>query len=542
MNIDTQKVVDKYKVDINQIKNDGFDLIVFRCQNCADDLNEYNPYVYEDGTEVPLEKIKVIVVDNIDDCENEENNLNKNPDGVVPIDLTSNILTEGGIYPVPLVGGADDAFLKIINEILGGEITEVNKLELVPALGFGGSGRYWYKAHITLDEMTILNFISEESTPEAKRLLDNDTLIINPYSDISIDCSANSAGYIDGTTLDALNDSDANMKILNNESDIIGNAIITKLIEAEDKIIEVLKQYEDSDDDDYIDESLIPIKEWHDEDEWDDDELASIYGGDTRDSQKNVETDYKESYLWYGTYVSVSPKNRSIKKIMFEFNSEDYDEAFTTFENIIPEPYSSCKLLGKVIYGIASYKQLQKDGFEMIKNNPELEETIIPIEEASNPRLGKKIKQLKGWKIYQGTNNNGEEIFRCFTPDEDRPAIGYEDWECETLEQAISWIENYDLEESLINIDNINIDEIEISSEQNLSDLEEENIIIERVTSTNIEQDVFMYLENIEILASSYEELDADSLMKLIDRLDDEMRNLKDVYMQLRTGIKHIQL
>lgn len=82
----------------------------------------------------------------------------------------------------------------------------------------------------------------------------------------------------------------------------------------------------------------------------------------------------------------------------------------------------------------------------------QIDESMIPVEESSDPKLGKKIKQLKGWKIYQGTDSNGYELFRCFTPDEDRPMIGYEDWECETLDQAISWIENYDLDENYIPI------------------------------------------------------------------------------------------
>ena len=115
-----------------------------------------------------------------------------------------------------------------------------------------------------------------------------------------------------------------------------------------------------------LDESLIPIQEYYDEDEWDDDELASIYGGDTKDSQKAIADEMNELYL----------------------------------------------------------------------------------DEASHPKLGKRVKSLKGWKIYQGTNDYGDEIFRCFTPDDDRPTIGYEDWETDTLEQAISWIENYDLKES----------------------------------------------------------------------------------------------
>ena len=369
-------------------------------------------------------------------------------------------VTEGGIYPVALVGGADDAFLKVVNEILGGNITEVDNLELIPALGFGGSGRYWYRASITLDEDTIINFISEESTPEAKRLLDAETLVINPYSDISIDCSANSVQYQDGTTLDALSDSDVDMKTLDNESDAIGNAIISKLVEAEDKIIEVLKQYEDSDDEDYVDESLIPIKEWYDEDEWDDDELASIYGGDSRDSQKAIADEMKELYL----------------------------------------------------------------------------------DEASHPKLGKRVKSLKGWKIYQGTTDEGNEIFRCFTPDDDRPAVGYEDWECETLEQAISWIENYDLEESKKPTNESNKEDLTSVSEGDSSDSNDGKIVIEKDTFGNYEENVFTALDNIEVLVSSYEEVNSDTLKNLISRVEEELDTLKKINMKLITGIKQYTL
>lgn len=63
-------------------------------------------------------------------------------------------------------------------------------------------------------------------------------------------------------------------------------------------------------------------------------------------------------------------------------------------------------------------------------------------------KLGKKIKQYKGWKIYKGIDDYGNEIFRLFTPDEYRPEIGYEDWETDTLDQAISWVDNYNLDEN----------------------------------------------------------------------------------------------
>ena len=63
-------------------------------------------------------------------------------------------------------------------------------------------------------------------------------------------------------------------------------------------------------------------------------------------------------------------------------------------------------------------------------------------------KLGKKIKEYKGWKIYKGTSYYGYEIYRLFNPNEDRPTIGYERWETDTLEQAISWVDDHTLDEN----------------------------------------------------------------------------------------------
>ena len=89
-----------------------------------------------------------------------------------------------------------------------------------------------------------------------------------------------------------------------------------------------------------------------------------------------------------------------------------------------------------------AFKLLQKID-ELRRQLMKLNESIKMNESKGNPKLGKKVKQLKGWKIYQGTDSSGGEVFRCFTPDDDYPEVGYEDWECETLDQAIDWIKNY---------------------------------------------------------------------------------------------------
>lgn len=84
----TQDLIDKYDIDVDALKAKGYDLVVFRCKHCKDDLKEYNPYVYDDGTQIPLEKIKVIEVKEHDtDCENAEDNMHSKPQKMAPIQL-----------------------------------------------------------------------------------------------------------------------------------------------------------------------------------------------------------------------------------------------------------------------------------------------------------------------------------------------------------------------------------------------------------------------------------------------------------------------
>lgn len=78
-------LVEKYSVNVEDLKKD-YDLIIFRCKNCKEDLEEYNPYIYSDGTEIPLDKIKIIEVSR-EDCENYEDNMMETPQRVLPIRL-----------------------------------------------------------------------------------------------------------------------------------------------------------------------------------------------------------------------------------------------------------------------------------------------------------------------------------------------------------------------------------------------------------------------------------------------------------------------
>ena len=420
---------------IEDLKNNGF--AVLNATNEFIDVSDENDKEYVlklGGTERTITINKIEALD----------------ESLIPI-------TEGGIYPVDLDSAAIEAFEDKLSQILNGYVG-VKKLELIPSYGFGGPGIYWYKCDIDLGDDVIENLLDAKSTPEAYKANENNDLIIYMPS-ITVTCSHDNEYevYVD---LDSRNESD-DYDELKNEENIISDKIIAMLTANETDLVELLKEYEILDDDyEEYDESLIPIKEWYDEDEWDDDELASIYGGDSRDSQKAIADEMKELYL----------------------------------------------------------------------------------DESSHPKLGKRVKSLKGWKIYQGTDDNGDEIFRCFTPDDDRPTIGYEDWETETLEQAISWIENYDLEESKKPTNESNKEDLTSVSKGDSSDSDDGKIIIERDTFGNYEENVFTTLDNIEILASSYKEVNSNTLKTLIDRLEDELDTLKKINMKLITGIKQITL
>lgn len=126
-----------------------------------------------------------------------------------------------------------------------------------------------------------------------------------------------------------------------------------------------------------VEESLIAIESL-DEDEWSDEELASIFGGDTKYPDDDYESMDPPDITWYGEYKAL-PKGRGqspeIKKVMFKFQSLSYNEAKDYFEDTIPEPYVSCKLLGKTDNN-ASVNDLKTSGFVMI----ECKDNLIPIQ------------------------------------------------------------------------------------------------------------------------------------------------------------------
>lgn len=431
-------------------------------------------------------------------------------------------LCEGGIYPVELQNEATDKFTEAVNNILGGN-NEVTSLELIPSLGFGGSGRYWYKATIVIDVETIEKYISEENTPEAFRLKNNNMLHINPYSDIDVTCSADSKSYNDGITLDADSKSDADMDKLLKDSNFIGSKLVELLYNKESELVDLLKEYEEIDNEE-LDEGLIPIEESSDAKQ----EFEDILKPFEATEIKSIDEFTDEDGTYYSANIIMSDDATSkIDKLIKDNGAQFIDNGEYTFNT----KYGYCDISD-------DGDQFTIECFVPIECCEQIDESMIPIEESSDPKLGKKIKQLKGWKIYQGTDSYGYETFRCFTPDEDRPAVGYEDWECETLDQAISWIENYDLEESAKVTNKSNLDNLSNVSEGDSSDSKTIEIITEKDTFGDYEENVFTALDNIDTLISSYQEVNKDSLKELITGLEEELDTIQKVYMKLATGIE----
>lgn len=71
---------------LNEAKK-NYDLIVFRCDACAKELDEYIPYSYHDGKSIPREKIKVVITEKHTECENNDLNRYSNPPKYAPISL-----------------------------------------------------------------------------------------------------------------------------------------------------------------------------------------------------------------------------------------------------------------------------------------------------------------------------------------------------------------------------------------------------------------------------------------------------------------------
>lgn len=174
------------------------------------------------------------------------------------IEINEALLTEGGIYPVDLeTEDATEALENKVEEILGAPV-KVTDLELIPSIGWVDR-TYWYRAEIGIGDLDLVKKFLGEDTPTLNKMVEDDRLIINMYSDISVRSGHGEEGYESGLTLDWTIDEDypVDIEIAEKETDIVSGKIIKVLMEHEAEIVEMLKGYEipeeeeDYEDDEY---------------------------------------------------------------------------------------------------------------------------------------------------------------------------------------------------------------------------------------------------------------------------------------------------
>lgn len=298
----------------------------------------------------------------------------------------SKILTEGGIYPVDLDEGAEEVFENKVGEILGGDVS-VSNLELIPAKGFGGSGIYWFRATINVSDSDIIDKFINENTPTAKLLNDNNELIISSYSDISIEDDK----YDSGITFDCSANCqlEFNMDNLDEDADKVGDAIIQKLRENQETLINLLKDYEVIDEEEY---------------------------DDIEESKELTESDEENGIIELGNdFQTILDKDTNFYRVLYrgsEIDSSLKDDEY----------YEACKTLDGIKNFVKKLK-IQTTGKGFAKKSrivKESDESILRLVKKSivNGKLPEEI-EYKG-KIYKQFNvidsdNSGEtsDIYYC---------------------------------------------------------------------------------------------------------------------------------
>lgn len=154
-------------------------------------------------------------------------------------------ILSGGLYPSNIYDEDElnETLENYISDILNVDSSdmEVYDVSYVKDSIHGDSFGLTFNTSLIVDK-----FITKTDTPLAYKLLNDGYLIINIYSDISIESgSTRFAKYYDGTTLDAYSDTpyDVDMQQLYKESEIIGNKIINILKNHDTDILNIIYNF-----------------------------------------------------------------------------------------------------------------------------------------------------------------------------------------------------------------------------------------------------------------------------------------------------------
>lgn len=175
----------------------------------------------------------------------------------------SEVLNEGGIYPVALDPEAKEAFTEKVIEILHATSSsniDVDGLELIPSKGFAGAGRYWFRAQINIGKggHHNIDFIYEalekvkDQCPHLYKLSQATELEVNYYSTIDVMSDDDVENGLSFEYSDEdLEIAGCDLKTIEAEEAPVGDYLCGLIKSNMVRLIELLKEYEIKEDDEY---------------------------------------------------------------------------------------------------------------------------------------------------------------------------------------------------------------------------------------------------------------------------------------------------
>ena len=311
-----------------------------------------------------------------------------------------------------------------------------------------------------------------------------------------------------------------------------------------------------------LDESLIPIQEYYDEDLEEsakvtnesnkelariafEDILKPFNGTDIKYTDETEDAEFK-THSYVANIISTPQYVELIKKLI-DSDKYEYDPDFNDYVKYTEYGQITIIIEDKYIT------------IEVMYNNDEdyFDENLILIKESAfdNDFILDIVKMgyETGYQIFDSYEDfiEDEEVqdiedkeaawdFYCDLIDMG-PAGFYEEYRDE-LDFDPDFIAEYgndeDLEESAKVTNESNLDSLSNVSEGNSSDSKTIEIVTEKDTFGDYKENVFTALDNIDALISSYQEVNKDSLKELIAALEEELDIIQKIYMKLATGIE----
>lgn len=276
-------------------------------------------------------------------------------------------------------------------------------------------------------------------------------------------------------------------------------------------------------------------------DDFSDDELASIYGGDTSQSQKDLarsellssmnalKIKVKSGINWDGFDVTVvDDRNHTVYDHSYSYGWDvSWDKGFASKDkpyvsDVIKSLCDKYNIPKENIFVYAGTnmfagKPVKADAVERFKTryvDPIKLENVVKenwqddwVEPTIDPNP---IDNVNGLDIYKGTDQYGEEAYYLFLEDDEYPEPGYEEWQTETLELAREWASSYEP------VDFVEEDLLVRGSDRN---------IIRESYSKGIPREILDMIKDSKRVRNAFIEIGLDPSKMIIDKVDKFHKN-----------------